>query len=172
RGLAARATLRGGLRGGPRVVGGQTKKRVQPAVDGADPSERRLEQRFRRHRSGGERVGDLRERKEVDLHSMILGTRNACPSCCGDCESTFSRGRHGRGSSARRTAPACASPAKPRGSTPPTSTACSRSMYSSTCPSCAAKRSSSSGDNARRARRATCLTWARSMATVLLLRLV
>ena len=104
----------------------------------------------------------------AEVRLRLLGTRNACPSCCGDCESTFSRGRHGRGSSARMTTPACASPAKPRGSTPLTSTACSRSMYSSTCASCAAKRSSSSGDNARRARRATCLTWARSMATVLL----
>src|SRR6185295_9295823 len=103
---------------------------------------------------------------------MILGTTNACPSCSGACASTFSRGRLGRTSSSRRGMRSRTSPAKASGSTEETSTACSRSMYSSTWPSCAANRSSSSADSASRARRATCLTCARSIATWGLLGLV
>src|SRR5581483_1481968 len=126
---------------------------------------RRLEQRLGREGSRGERVGDLRERQEIRSHSMILGTTNASPFCCGACASTVSRGRLGRTTSSRSGAAALVSPANPSGSTPSTSTAWRRSMYSRTWPSWAAKRSSSSLDKASRARRATCLTWARSIAT-------
>src|SRR5712664_2985876 len=104
--------------------------------------------------------------------SARMRASDASPLCSGACASTLSRGRDGCGSSSRRGRPAAASPAKLSGSTPATSTACSRSTYSSTLPSCAAKRSSSSSDKASLARRATCLTWARSIATDSSLRLV